>query len=332
MRTYSPWLFRSRLLAAALALLAGSLHAEIRLTPDTAVAFATVEQGRAVLARTDEYVDRMSAFDRMLRLRSAQAVSKRQYLDNLAANVLPWRAEDRESVGAAVRELASLLEGLRLPLPQSVLLVKTTGDEEVGIAHTRANAIVLPQPSLEFTRRPLADLLAHELFHVMTRHDPVFRERAYRLVGFRVVPEIALPPALEELRFTNPDAPTIDVAIDVSVDGTPFTVAPVLLSRSPVYDAAFGIELDDYWTMRLLALERDERTGTKKPLLADGEPRLFRVREVSGFFERIGRNTRYIIHPEEIMADNFSLLLFGGEIRNPEIVEGLRALLSGHAD
>jgi hypothetical protein len=77
----------------------------------------------------------------------------------------------------------------------------------------------------------------------------------------------------------------------------------------------------------LLALERDHRTGTKKASLANGEPRLYRVREVSGFFEQIGRNTRYIIHPEEIMADNFSLMLFGGTLSNPEIVEALRALL-----
>jgi hypothetical protein len=48
---------------------------------------------------------------------------------------------------------------------------------------------------------------------------------------------------------------------------------------------------------------------------------------VSGFFEQIGRNTRYIVHPEEIMADNFSLMLFGGTLSNPEIVEALRALL-----
>lgn len=323
---------RLGMLAAALALLAGTLQAEIRIAADSAIAFATVEQGRAVLAQTDAYVDRMGAFDRMLRLRSSAEVTVQAYLDSLADNVLPWSAEQRAHVGNAVRELARLLQGLRLPLPETVLLVKTTGDEEVGVAHTRGNAIVLPQRALEQSFRPLADLLAHELFHIMTRHDAQFREKAYRIPGFRLINEIALPPTLNARRFTNPDAPVNDVAIDVSVDGKTVTVAPVMLSRVPVYDAAFGTELDDYWTMRLLALEPDPDGGALRPALSGGEAVLYRIRDVTGFYEQIGRNTWYIIHPEEIMADNFSLLLFGGEIRNPEIVEGLRELLSKRSD
>jgi hypothetical protein len=32
---------------------------------------------------------------------------------------------------------------------------------------------------------------------------------------------------------------------------------------------------------------------------------------VPGFAEQVGRNTTYIIHPEEILADNFVLLIDG---------------------
>lgn len=328
-----PYLYRRGLLAAALALFAGTLQADIRLAPDSAIAFATVEQGRAVLARTDAYVDRMGAFDRMLRLRSPAEVTVQAYLDSLAENVRPWNAEERAHVGDAVRELARLVQGLRLPLPETVLLVKTTGDEEVGVAHTRGNAIVLPARALEQSFRPLADLLAHELFHVMTRHDAQFRAQAYAIVGFRVIDEIALPESLAVRRFTNPDAPANDVAVDVSVNGETRTVAPVMLSRTPVYDAAFGTELDDYWIMRLLVLEADPESGALRPALTDGEPQLLRIRDVSGFYDQIGRNTWYVIHPEEIMADNFALMLFGdGGIQNPEIVNALRALLSKRPD
>ncbi|MEX0959222.1 MAG: hypothetical protein WDZ63_08035 [Burkholderiales bacterium] len=319
---------RLGMLAAALALFAGTLQAETRFTADSAITFATVEQGRAVLAQTDAYVDRMGAFDRMLRLRSADAVSVQAYLDSLADNVRPWNAEERAHVGNAVRELSARVQGLRLPLPETVLLVKTTGDEEVGVAHTRGNAIVLPERALQQSFRPLADLLAHELFHVMTRHDAQFRARAYAIVGFRVIDEIALPESLATRRFTNPDAPVDDVAVDVSVNGETRTVAPVMLSRKPVYDAAFGTELDDYWIMRLLVLEADPESGALRPALTDGEPQLLRIRDVSGFYEQIGRNTWYVIHPEEIMADNFALMLFGGNIEHPEIPEALRELLA----
>jgi hypothetical protein len=46
-----------------------------------------------------------------------------------------------------------------------------------------------------------------------------------------------------------------------------------------------------------------------------------------GFFDQVGRNTRYLIHPEEILADNFVLVVLGGEIRTPAVTERLRRLL-----
>lgn len=45
-------------------------------------------------------------------------------------------------------------------------------------------------------------------------------------------------------------------------------------------------------------------------------PELLTIEQVSGFYEQVGRNTEYIIHPEEILADNFRLILLG--IKNPK--------------
>jgi hypothetical protein len=63
--------------------------------------------------------------------------------------------------------------------------------------------------------------------------------------------------------------------------------------------------------------------------LNDGlSPRLVDVRKVSGFMEQVGKNTRYIIHPEEILADNFVLLIL--EERNvpsPDIINKIRMVL-----
>ena len=33
-----------------------------------------------------------------------------------------------------------------------------------------------------------------------------------------------------------------------------------------------------------------------------------KTKEVNNFFEQIGRNTNYIIHPDEVLADNFIFL------------------------
>ena len=57
---------------------------------------------------------------------------------------------------------------------------------------------------------------------------------------------------------------------------------------------------------------------------AAGEAKLLNPENVPEFFTAIGRNTGYIIHPEEVLADNFVFLLTGHEdLPNPEIVERL---------
>ena len=44
--------------------------------------------------------------------------------------------------------------------------------------------------------------------------------------------------------------------------------------------------------------------------------------------QQTGDNTKYIIHPEEIMADNFSYLVMGKtNLKTPRIVEHLKVLL-----
>jgi len=316
------------MLAAALLVPASAPQAQIRIASQTLVEFASVKQGREILGRVDDYVSRMGPFDRMLRLKTARAVSEREFLDFAMDNVLPWTEEEKARVGAIVASLAGELEKLDAPFPARVLLVKTSGREEEGVAHTRANAVMLSQRSLGATAEELAGLLAHELFHLLSRHDRALRAQAYRIIGFRLCPEIALPAQLAPIRITNPDAPVNDAYIDVVADGKPVPVMPVLLSRSPKFDLAIGRDIVDYWMLKLLVLEAADAGGRMRPVLREGEPVLLAVSAVSGFSEQVGRNTGYIIHPEEILADNFALMVTGRSVESPEVLRKLRELFA----
>ena len=48
---------------------------------------------------------------------------------------------------------------------------------------------------------------------------------------------------------------------------------------------------------------------TTKPILNNGKTTLLKPDEAEGFFEQIGRNTSYILHPEETLANNFVFLI-----------------------
>ena len=48
-----------------------------------------------------------------------------------------------------------------------------------------------------------------------------------------------------------------------------------------------------------------------------------------GYFDQIGRNTQYIIHPEEILADNFVLMIDEKtSVPSPEILQEMRVVLT----
>ena len=314
------------MLAVLLLAGAGAPQAQTRIASHSVVEFASIEQGREILGSVDDYVLRMGPFDRMLRLKTARAVSEREFLDFAMGNVLSWTVEEKVRVGAIVASLAGELERLQAPFPSRVLLVRTTGREEEGVAHTRANAIMLSQRSLSASDAELAGLLAHELFHILSRHDRALRALAYRILGFRLCPEITLPAHLAPIRITNPDAPVNDAFIEVVADGKSFPAMPVLLSRSPRFDLAIGRDIVDYWIVKLLVLEAGDATGRMRPALREGEPVLLAISEVSGFYEQVGRNTGYIIHPEEILADNFALMVTGRSVESPEVLRKLRGL------
>jgi hypothetical protein len=48
--------------------------------------------------------------------------------------------------------------------------------------------------------------------------------------------------------------------------------------------------------------------------------------EVAGYYEQIGKNTSYNIHPEEISAEHFRMGLAGANVPDPNLVTGLLAL------
>lgn len=327
MRT--PATLQTWLAASVLALSPVHAGEQIRLAPGTVVEFATAEEGRALLGRADEYFARMSGFDRKLRLRSNIETGEADYRKVVVNSVTGWPEEDRRTIQTSLKTLAAGLDGLRLPLPPRVWLVRTTGVGEVGDAYTQENAIVLPGQSVKAGPDLLLGLLAHELFHIMSRHDARFREQAYRTIGFHLCDPVELPASIAARRLTNPDALRNDAYIELSANGAKLLAVPVLLSRYERFDPTIGTGIADYWMMRLMAVEPVDGGRRMKAVFDNGEPVLLDSSQVQGFFEQIGTNTNYIIHPDEILADHFALMATGAPSRQPQFIERIRALFHG---
>jgi hypothetical protein len=296
----------------------------LSLANGTSFEFASVEKGRQALATRDDFVERLSGFDRAGRLKTDRPVSEAEYLRFVETNVLAWTDSEKAVVSAAIEQLEPALNKLALPLPKTVLFVRTTGREEGGQQYTRANAVVLNASILgSGPGRPLKQCIAHELFHVLSRANAALRERCYASIGFKPCDEVSLPATLGLPRLTDPDAPKNNHYIELTAGGKTVDAVPVLYARPEKYDAQKGGEFFSYLEFKFLTVPKD--TGQTPTFGSDSQ--LLDPGQVSGFFEQIGKNTQYIIHPEEILADNFALMVLGETPASPEILVHLKDAL-----
>lgn len=311
------------LLIPAVCLLVGSFPqvapAEVEIRKGCIAHFTRAAEGTSVLGQKDDFIQRLSPFDRAARMKTDQPVPEDKFLSFVRSNVTTWTPVEQSKVEDAIRDLRPALEKFTVPFPSSVLFVVTTGAEEGGAFYTRGNAIIMPQKKIqEANPELLRKTIAHELFHVLSRSNPKIRAQLYRAIGFAHCGEVELPVEIQSRKITNPDAPLNDHAIRVRLNGREMSAVPVLFSKSEKYDPARGGEFFNYLQMQLLIAET---FPAAKPDLVD-------LTAVSGFFEQIGRNTDYIIHPEEILAENFALLVTGAtKLPSPEITDKLRRVL-----
>ncbi len=297
---------------------------------ETMATFASVEEGGQILGSVDEYIERMSPLDRSIRMKTDRPVSKEEFTAFLRSNVLPWEAGEEAKIGAVLGELRDGLEKASVPDLGTITLIKTTGEEEGNGAYTRGRSIVLPQAMIRRPEGFLKRLLAHELFHLLSRDHPALRNALYETIGFRYCGEVAFPEELVPRKITNPDAVKNEHFIVVRAEDRPVPVVPIVYSTAARYDPGSRKGLFDYMELFLMAVD----PGSAAPLGTKGAggPLLFRVDQVSGFFEQVGRNTDYILHPEEILAENFALLVLGErDIPSPEIPAGIGKTLAAFA-
>jgi hypothetical protein len=286
--------------------------------------FATASEAAEILTRKDDFIQRLSAFDRAARMKTDRTVSAEEFLAFVKASASSWTDAEKGKVEAAINQIRPALEALSLPLPKTIALLKTTGTEEGHAFYTRDTAIVFPEAQLSATNAPpLKRTIAHELFHILSRENPAMREAFYQAIGFTPCPEVQLPAPLQPRKITNPDAPRNDHCIPLRVDGREVAAVPILLSATEKYDTQRRGEFFSYMQLQFLTLE--SRSGD----LSGGE--VVPPSRVSGFFEQVGRNTDYVIHPEEILAENFALLILNEQkVASPAILQRMREILIRH--
>jgi hypothetical protein len=293
--------------------------------------FASVAEGRRILSTCDDFIEHLTPLDRSLRMKTEAAVSQEEYLRFLEAQVLAWETDELARIRSLCGSIREKLAGLEAHLPRSLTFVKTTGREEGNAFYVRGDStLVMPEGKLWGPWWRSEEIMIHELFHVICRGNPTLKEKLYAILGFEPIPEIPWPDSLESLRITGPGNWRIRWAATSDFDGSPIRIAPLLLSSTPKYDSNRGGEFFQFVRVRYLVLEPDGYRW--QPKTDSGTPVLLDLEQLPSLREKLGRNSGYLISPEEILADSFVLMVNGAKkLPSPRVVEQMRQLLMPEA-
>ena len=208
-------------------------------TLSACVEFAGLHRAQKILGHKDQWARQLSDFDMGASQKTAEPTNLKEFFDFAADAGRGWTALEESNWKAVVDTLSDAMTGLNLRLP-NIELVKTSGEEKFGAAYTRRNAIIFPE---SMTSLPTTDprrayfLLAHEVFHVLSRRDSLLRDDLYALLGFKTVDGFEYPAELEERRVSNPDAFEYLHALTVQSGSESVDVMPVIQSLLPLNEA-----------------------------------------------------------------------------------------------
>lgn len=215
--------------------------------------------------------------------------SVNEYIKSLSEAPLDLSDSQKGAIEKVFNKIKPTWDEIGLPdLTVSFALTNGKDMGMSGLPYTRHNTIFFPirmltQSYMETDH--FVQLVAHECFHVMSRHRPKLRNGLYNFFGFKLNSDV-------DIGIVNPDCPVNNYSI--AIDGKNYVPYLEMPSSDSLSEHAMMYDLD-------------EKTSIKA--------------KNTKIFEIIGKTTQYVIHPEEICADFFMNLFSEGNDIDKEKVD-----------
>ena len=231
---------------------------------------------------------------------------------------------EKKLISEQILEMEKTLEHQKMSLPfdEVIIFIKSTQKEENGsLAYTHSTQIYLGEEVIETMKNKgnievkfeIDQLFWHEIFHCMTRTNTVFRKEMYKIIHFTVMDkDFIIPKEIYEISISNPDVEHHDSYATFNINGKNIDCYMVLTVSKP-----FEKPGDSFFNCLQFSIV---------PIESKGE--FYLPGDIQNFWEIFGRNTSYVIDPEECLADNFSFAIlyqkyekFLGSKKSPEIIK-----------
>lgn len=197
--------------------------------------------------------------------------------------------------------------------PDSLILIKTKGNHYGdGVYYTRGKCIVIPADVLNRRdKSAFTSTMYHEIFHIYSRLHPEKRQALYSLIGFTNIglDHLMLPSPLDERVLHNPDGVDYAQRITLQLSDTERADAiPIIYANSNGYNTS-NKTFFSYLEFNLFKVEPAGDGNWAVITADDGVTSTLNLAQIPDFYKQIKDNTTYIIHPDEVLADNFSFIM-----------------------
>ena len=293
------------------------------------------EQASQEIQKTDDFVTNFSPFDLQSRLHSSSATIE-DYFAFVAQHILSWDEESIQSMTSTIDNInTKCIDQLKLlTFPSRILVILTDGKDENNAAYCR-NANVIIVPKIMIRSRQIRTIFVRELFHIWSKWNPNLgiRDELYASIGYHKIPvgtPLKFPSHLSLIKINNPDVPIVMKYYinlrkqDDEISQKTYKCTLILHASRP-FDANFSTNFFHYLVATTLILG----DNTYEPL----QPLEYLPYDAaSNFYDQIGNDTNYIIHPGEILADNFVLWMMANEnpskLKTPAVVNNMNKIIS----
>ncbi len=287
--------------------------------------FADAKECTELLLSNEDYYSNLTKTDLEYRMQKKNATLE-ELLDFTKTQTRAFSKKEKKAIDTTmdIIEKTCIENGYHLPRIDNIVFCKTTMAEECNAgAYTHGTEIYLGELSLMLSsfmdpkeNYSFIQLVAHELFHCLTRNDSEFRKAMYEILGFTVTgKDYDFPQSTKDKIYSNPDVGHHDSYAAFEINGEKKDCVVIVSVDKPFKNR--GDNFFDHMYTGLVPVDQLDV--------------IYKSNEASNFWDIFGKNTNYVIDPEETMADNFSFTIVyglkGKKYPSPKIIKAIDAYL-----
>jgi hypothetical protein len=285
--------------------------------------FADEKKAQELFLSNTKFLNNLNQYDLDYRLNKKNATLE-EYKAFGTSQMREFTEKEKNLVSKQIIKMENTLNNqkMNLPFDEEIIFIKSTQKEENGsLSYTHSTQIYLGEDIFNMmgdksdisAKFEVEKIFWHELFHCISRTNVIFRKEMYKIIHFTVMDkDFIIPKEIYEISISNPDVEHHDSYATFNINGKNIDCYMVLTVSKP-----FEKPGDSFFNCLQFSIV---------PIDSKGE--FYLPGDIQNFWEIFGRNTSYVIDPEECLADNFSFAIlyqkyekFLGSKKSPEIIK-----------